>query len=285
MLRLLLLLLLVTVAGSQVRPQAPCATSFTGHPFGTCTVGDIALSGCPTGFDSIVWSTGYQGMWAQGLPVGDHSYQVYDNGSVVAADTLPVVQLAWSMQSVNLQPMGGGHTISGWVEVPWCNTSAFNAPCCIPDPALTYVRLVQDGTTEITTSPCVNCDLVSCSGTTFLFHNVPPGHSYQVRLYDLSCGAIMTDTNTFFVTLATGIADDAFDADPATLITTAADELVLPLSEGPFDEVVFFDALGRRAELPRTAPGRYSVRGLSPGIHIVRVHRAGRFRTLRFMRW
>lgn len=264
--------------------QYPCL-SFTGHPFGTCTLGDIALSTCPPGLDSVVWSNGYVGMWAQGLPLGAHSYMAYDDGVVVAADTLQVQQLAWSFLSVNMQPMGFGYAISGWVEVPWCGTSAFNAPCCVPDPAGTYVRLVQDGTTEITTSPCVNCDMVNCSGTTFMFQNVPPGHTYQVRLYDLTCGQVITDTTTMYVPLETGA-----DMDAATTVADGAFSIngftvTVRSSASASTEVLFFDRLGRRVELPEQAPGSYDMTQLAQGIYLAHVRLNDVRRTYRFIRY
>lgn len=267
-----------------LRAQGGCSTYFIGHPFGSCALGNIAISGCPTGFDSIVWSNGYQGLWATGLPPGSHSYMVHDNGQVVAADTFLVEQLQWSFSSVNMQPLGLGYAISGHVQVPWCHTSAYNDPCCDPDPASTYVRLVQDGTTEITTFPCIACDQVDCSGTTFMFQNVPPGHSYQVRLYDLSCGQVLTDTSTFQVPLTTGVVANEEACGPGDLTVHDGETLTLPGLNPASTVVSFFDGLGHRMVPPRLAPGRYLVSDLVPGIYFVQVRTGGTARTYRFLR-
>ena len=278
-----ILLLILLMVGAPIRSRSQCL-SFTGHPFGTCTLGDIALSSCPPGLDSVVWSNGYVGMWAQGLPLGAHSYMAYDDGVVVAADTLQVQQLAWSITGVGMEPMGFGYAISGWVEVPWCSTSASNTPCCIPDPANTYLRLVQDGTTEITTSPCVNCDMVYCSGTTFMFQNVPPGHTYQVRLYDLTCGLVITDTTTMYVPLETAIGMDGATAAADGALILNGSTVTVRSSASAFTEVLFFDRLGRHVELPEQAPGTYDMAQLAPGIYLAHVRLNEARRTYRFIR-
>ncbi len=164
------------------------------HPFGSCTAGYIALA-CPDEIDSVVWSNGQVGFEAHLTP-GVYAWQAYANGEVVQSSSgIEIVQLAWSISDVQNYWMDNtGFTISGWAEVPWCGTSAWNAPCCSPESELTYMRLVQDGTTEITTGPCAGCDSMPCHGSTFRFGGVPTGHSYTVRLYDLGCGNMVDDT-------------------------------------------------------------------------------------------
>ncbi len=281
MVRSILFVFLACLVGHRTLSQTTCL-SFTGHPFGSCALGNIALSTCPPGIDFVVWSNGWQGMWVQDLPIGDHSYQAYDNGLVVAADTLQVQQLEWSIVFVMAYPQGGGYVISGWAQVPWCNTSAFNTPCCIPDPALTYVRLVQDGVTEMTTAPCINCDMVTCSGTTFMFWNVPGGHTYQVRLYDPTCGQVITDTTTVEVPLSTGI--NAFGDGSKDAVIVSNGETLMIADATAAGNIGFFDGLGRRIDLPMSAPGTYLLGQLSPGCYFARMGTSTAMRTHRFLR-
>ncbi len=166
------------------------------HPFGDCS-GYIGVL-CPLATDSVVWSDGRVGSNLSFAP-GMYGYVAYGNGTVVdARDSIMVEQLTWE---INAAPSwtGTGPTIQGDASVRYCTTSMWNFPCCIPVPAQTFVRLVQDGTTEITTEACINCMDMVCFGTSFVFHQVPTGHAYNVRLYDLACGNVVTDTTTIIV--------------------------------------------------------------------------------------
>lgn len=150
--------------------------------------------------DSVAWSTG-QVMLAGGesapLPPGIHTYQIFSDGAVVLEGSVEIVQLAWSISEVHTDFWDNvGPTISGWAAVPWCGTSAMNYPCCVPEENHTYVRLVQDGTTEIETEYCNGCSNgMPCSGSTVWFGGVPTGHTYHIRVYD-SCGNVTDDPNT-----------------------------------------------------------------------------------------
>jgi hypothetical protein len=171
------------------------------HPFGSCAEGQVHVSGgCEPGtMDSLVWSNGQTGYQVSGLAPGTHNLRIYNEGEVIQTLEFEIVQLAWTLTEPLTSIMGGAPAISGWADVQWCNTSAWNHPCCVPVPEQTYVRLVQDGTTEITTEGCMGCESMPCTGSTFMFNNVPAGHSYHIRLYDLACGNVVDYTTTIVV--------------------------------------------------------------------------------------
>ena len=223
-------------------------------------------------------------MWNTGLPPGDHSYVVYDGGSAIGTDTLTVEQLEWSFTSVQMVPMGGGFAITGWATVPWCGTSALNAPCCMPDPATTYIRLLQDGITEIATMPCVACDDFPCYGTSFMFLDVPGGHTYQVRLHDDACGNVVTDTTIFEVPLVTAVAEEISAHDVMLAQGASPDELILLVNGGPVTDVHAMDLMGRQVPTRTTLDGRILVGGLPGGHYLIRGLRDGRVYMIRYAR-
>lgn len=185
---------LILAAGTLVSSIAlgQCDLRYTYNPFGSC-MGRVETA-CG---DSVVWSNGQTGPTATDLAPGTYSYQVYSNGELVQEVTdVEVVQKAWSISNLHPDLMGSGPTISGWAEVPDCCDSHWYFLCCSPEDSLSYARLVQDGTTEITVEPCMGCDVqpgLPTLGGMFWFGNVPTGHTYTVRIYD-SCGNVTDDT-------------------------------------------------------------------------------------------
>lgn len=257
--------------------SAQCMHQHTTHAFGTC-LGGIILT-CDAA-DSVLWSNGAVGLTPWGLPAGSYTYTAYADGNVIGTGTQEVEQLQWAIMNVLSYPMAGAHSISAWAQLPYCGTSAFNSPCCMPEPTSTTMRLVQDGTTEITT-PCSNCDAIACFGSTVVFNNVPPGHTYQLRLYDGSCGNVLTDTTVIDIPLATGIADGPVNNDPT--IATDAGTLTVRLNGSAVAGLRFFDGLGRPVSLPQGAPGTFDLEGLAAGIYLVSVPVGKEVRTYRFV--
>jgi hypothetical protein len=179
-----------------------CGANYIYHPFGTCTEGRVDFF-CSVPTDSVVWSTGgtmHELNSSPLLPPGTYTWQAYHNGEVIQTGEVEIEQLEWHIAPPSLNWTGGGAMISvGEVMVPYC-TSEWQTPCCVPVDSLTYMHLVQDGTTEMVTESCFGCEQYywgngpcGYSGATW-FSNVPTGHSYTVRLYDLACGNIVDDT-------------------------------------------------------------------------------------------
>lgn len=176
-----------------------CGMFYRYHPFGTCTEGWVDIN-CSVPMDSIVWSTGDVMLTlgsSPALPPGTHTWQVYSSGEVIQTGEVEMEQLEWQIADAHLSWTGGGAMISvGAVEVPYC-TSMSQTPCCVPVDSLTYLRLVQDGATEMVTESCYGCTGYNwgngpCGypGASW-FANVPTGHTYTVRLYDLACGNVI----------------------------------------------------------------------------------------------
>ena len=155
--------------------------------------GNIYLLNCQSQYDSVVWSNGNVGYACSGPP-GSYSFEAWMNGAVVFSGTRTIQSLGWQFDPVVGYPtLDGGYWIMGGAYVPFCGTSAYIAPCCMPQPADVELYLVQDGLNEIQ-DPCVQCHDHPCYGATVIFTEVPCGHEYYIRLVDAACAGQVDDT-------------------------------------------------------------------------------------------
>lgn len=135
--------------------------------------------------DSVVWSTGDVGLELTNLLPGTYGFQAYLNGAVVNEGERVVEQNGWDVQ-VSSHPIFSGIQLSGQVSVAHCQTSIFNNSCCIPDPATTELRVLQDGL-PFSIPQCMGCTDVQCAFTPFQIEGLPYGHAYQLMVVDPVC--------------------------------------------------------------------------------------------------
>lgn len=276
-----LILILLAVGGSLgsgwTFGQPHCQPQTTWHLLGDECLGG-ALVQCPEAITQVVWSTGDVGLGVDGLAPGTYSCTSYVGSTPIDTFTFTVERVQWVWVQYGRIPMGFGSAITCWPEVSeYCDTPVFNRLCCYPDAAQTFVDLIQDGSAVIASQA-----YVQCFGGAHLFPDVPPGHSYTLRVRDLHCDQVLEMSDPIVVnncdSLAldlgvTGTEADAHNGSIVLVQARAESSGPYPLPAGPIPgEIWLFSGLSGWEEAGTSYPmGTTSASwtGLDPGYYRV----------------
>jgi hypothetical protein len=165
------------------------------------TVGTLyyAPSNCGSNI-MVVWSTGDTASSIV-VPPGIYWAAIYENNVFSFADTLTMFHDTWQF-NISLDGPGLLHFD---VYLPYCNTSIFTHPSCMP-PYPTYSASLivwQDGI------PVDTLSNVFCTTWTADWPYAQQGHYYDISIYDTSCNCyeatwMSVPVQTYYYPIITG---------------------------------------------------------------------------------
>ncbi|MCB9162998.1 MAG: hypothetical protein H6592_00975 [Flavobacteriales bacterium] len=206
--------------------QAQCGP-YVGHAIAPATEGSAFMNLQECGATDCMWDTGASGWSVSGLSVGTHYVTLLDGTTPLGTQQFVVEQLAWDLGQQVL-PYAGDVQVSIWAELPYCGTQVLNFHDCPPEPATTWVYLLQDGLPIESLNP-VTCPLLQHS-----WGGLPFGHTYATALQDLGlCGSSAQGATVTAYSLAG--AQFTLDVQGSTGANgTIAVESLTPAAEDPF---------------------------------------------------
>jgi hypothetical protein len=164
------------------------------------TVGTLYYnpSDCGTNI-MVVWSTG-DTTSSIVVPPGIYWAAIYENNVFSFADTLTMFHDTWQFNIF----LDGPGLLHFDVYLPYCNTSIFTHPSCMP-PYPTYSASLivwEDGI------PVDTLNNVFCTSWSSDWPYASPGHYYDISIYDTSCNCYqatwMTPIQTYYYPIITG---------------------------------------------------------------------------------
>lgn len=156
---------------------------YVAHPIAPAMQGSAFVNLQECGATNCLWDNGGTDWSVSGLSVGAHTVALFDGATPVGTQQFVVEQLHWDLGQQVL-PYAGDVQVSIWAELPYCGTSILNFHDCPPDPATTWVYLLQDGLRIDSLNP------VACPVVQHAWGGLPFGHTYATELHDLgACGS------------------------------------------------------------------------------------------------